>query len=238
MTITDINSYVNFRLNTDTTQFSDANRLLVANRWYHKIVTMILASQDEWDWDDSNATDYPTATTPLVASRRDYTFPASLKILKIKRVDVTYDGTNYYQARPIDVSEFNFGNGNDDKVDQNFDKQSPAYDPKSNSIWLYPRANAADVSAGGLVKIEFLREPAEFTLSDVTTGSKEPGFDEPFHIMIALGMCWDFASAKQLPMKNDIWAELQDYEAKIKQYYGNKQTDREYNIMGDIPNFK
>src|SRR5579872_319914 len=68
------------------------------NTWYHKVVTMILEAQDDWDFDDLNNTDYPVATTPLVANQRDYTFPASLKILKIKRVDISYDSTNWFRA--------------------------------------------------------------------------------------------------------------------------------------------
>ena len=39
------------------------------NQTYHKVVTMILQSQDEWDFDDKNHTDYPILTTDLVVSQ-------------------------------------------------------------------------------------------------------------------------------------------------------------------------
>ena len=65
------------------------------NNWYHKVVTMILASHDEIDWDDVNHADFPVLTTDLVANQQDYSIPASEKVLKIKRVEWTPDGTNW-----------------------------------------------------------------------------------------------------------------------------------------------
>jgi len=192
------------------------------NDWYHKVVTMILAAQDAWDWDDTNKTNYPVATTPLVASQRDYTFPTSLKILKIKRVDVTYDGSTYYKVEPFDSSETGLGLGNDTTVDARFSKTSPFYDLKSTSIWLYPMASAADVTAGGKLRIEFFREPTEFTTSDTTA---EPGFDEPFHRMLSLGASLDYCVRQSLPQKNDLAALLKDYEERLRLYYGRKDQD-------------
>lgn len=193
------------------------------NNWYQKIVTMILASQDEWDFDDLNYSDYPIGTTALVAGQRDYDLPASLKLLRIKRADVTYDGTNWRRVEPLDINEVSFGVGNASLEDDNFAKDKPFYDLKSNTIWLYPRADATDVANGATLRIEFAREVDVFTTSDTT---QEPGIDEPFHEMIALGASFDFASIKTLPNKNDIWTMLQDFEARLKQYYGKKTEDR------------
>lgn len=237
MTISDINSYVSFRASTDTTNYSAANRLISTNRWYHKIVTMILDSQDEWDWDDSNQTDYPIATTNLVASQQDYSFPGSLKILKIKRVEVTYDGTNWRKAEPIDVSEIGFATDTT-SITNNFSTDQPYYDTDSTAIKLYPIPTANRTSG---LKIWFQREPAEFTSAEVTTGTKEPGFDEPFHVMIALGMIYDWCSAKGgsspvlLSLKTDVANELTEYEQRLRRHYGAKQQDRTY-ILGSVYN--
>lgn len=251
MNIGDINTYVSFRANTDTTQYSAANRLISTNRWMHKVWSMILASQDEWDVDDINTTaTYPTATRAL-AARRDYAFStalwqligkeggaagsaAAINPLKIKRVDVSYDGSTYVPVTPIDEAQIDVGLGNDTNTDAAFSRTTPRYDIRDNSLWLYPAPLAADVTAGGKLRITIQREPLEFSSAEVTTGTKEPGFDEAFHVMVALGMIFDWCSAKGgtspvlSALKRDAWTELQDYEVRLKQYYGSKQLDRHY----------
>jgi hypothetical protein len=190
-----------------------------SNIWLQKVFTMILEAQDSWDIDDANRTDYPVATTLLVAGQRDYTFPGSLKILKIKRADITYDGTHYEQMRLKDSLDVDGGLGNTTDDDNRFSKSAPVYDPKANSVWIYPAATAADVTAGAKLRIEFFREPQEFTTASTTT---EPGFDEPFHEMIALGASFNYASTYNLQNKQDLWAQLQDYERRLNEYYSRK----------------
>jgi hypothetical protein len=220
---------------------------------------MILASQDEWDIDDINTTGtYPTATRAM-AARRDYAFSAALwsligkeggsagsnaaiNPLKIKRVDLTYDNSTYYKAEPIDDGQIEIGLGNDANADSYFSKTTPRYDVRDNALWIYPMPSSTDVSNGGKIRLTIIREPLEFSSAEVTTGTKEPGFDEAFHVMIALGMIWDWCSAKGgtspvlTALKKDVQMELQDYEARLKQHYGSKQQDRKYtlnSIYGD-----
>ena len=64
-------------------RLQDFTRLI--NSRYHQVVTMILHSQNSWDYDDINHTDFPILTTNLVANQPDYSLPASEKILKLKR---------------------------------------------------------------------------------------------------------------------------------------------------------
>ena len=229
MNILDINNDISFLTGADTTDYTAAQRLINVNAWYQKVITMILASQDEWDYDDFNKTDYPIVTVALTTNR-DYPMPraftATSKLLKIKRIDVTYDGSTYYKAEPFDSGEMGSGLGNDTNTDARFDKAEPKYDLLYNAIWLYPKASSADVTAGATMRIEFLREPAEFTSAEVTTGTKEPGFDTPFHRIISIGASYDYAMALGLPNTNHLLQLTQDYEARLKQYYGSKDLDR------------
>lgn len=222
MNISDINSFVTFRTGASTTDYSAANRLISTNRWLHKVITMILTAKDSWDFDDLNNTDYASATTNLVANQQDYTFPASLKLIQIKRAEVTYDGSNWQRLTFFDNNDVN--NPTDaTSVGNTFTTSKPYADLDSNSIKLYP-IPTANVTAG--LKIWFSREGNEFTSGEVTTGTKEPGFDEPFHIMIGLGMCYDyFASKPNLRDRAvDTLNELLDYEARLKQFYGSKNN--------------
>lgn len=229
MTIGDILNFVTLQTGVDNTIYTNANRLISCNRWLQKVVQMIMQAQDCWEWDDINQTDYPIATTSLVASQRDYALPASLKILRLRRVDITYDGTNWYRAEPWDSTETGLGLGNDANTDNNFDKTKPYYDITNNSIFVYPMATASDVAAGAKLRIEFQREPIEFTSSDFTTGTKLPPFDAPLHSMLAWGMVYDWSIANNLKqLKADAQGELQELEQRLKWHYGRKNIDRQF----------
>lgn len=234
MTISDINSFVSFRANTNTTDYSAANRLLSTNKWYQKTVSMILSAMDEWDWDDVNNTTYPVGTTSLVSGQRDYSFPDSFKILQVKRVDVTYDGSTWYQAQPVESSLLDMSLGDEATVDTKFQITEPKYDLKGNAVFLYPRPS----DSTGSIRIEYLREPAEFTSAEVTTGTKEPGFDALFHPIIALGMCYDWFVAKgRMDQAELVQAEINDYEARLKQHYGDKDKSTNFQFTAINENY-
>lgn len=229
MTLGDVAATARFLTNADTNSYSDSQLLISINVWYQKVVSMIFESQDDSDFDDQRLTTYPVQTTPMVASQRDYSMPVSERVLKIKRVDVTYDGTNWYRARPLDDATPDFGLGNDTKTDQNFVKEEPRYDVKYNSIWLYPMPTASDVSAGGSVRVEWERNVQVFTTSDYTSvltdSTVVPGFDAPFHPILAYGAAYEYAAAKSLPQLLQITEQLEDWETRLRTAYGRKELD-------------
>jgi len=153
------------------------------NEEIYDLTTDIMLLQDSFDWDDTQKSDYPIATTPLVAGQRDYQFDA-ISFLKLKRVDVTYDGVLWNRAEAFDSAAFGKALGNDDTVDSNFTAEEPKIDPKTFGFWLYPRATAAQVTAGALVRIEFSRGHTEYVFDDT---EKEAPIDRNFHDLIAMG---------------------------------------------------
>lgn len=216
-------------VNADTVSYPDANLLIDINIWYQKIVSMILESMDEQDFDDMRKTDYPIKTTPMMAGQRDYSIPVSEKVLKIKRVDLSYDGVHYYKANPIDDGEVNYGWGNDTDIDANFSQYQPRYDPKYNSLFIYPTG-----VANGVVRVEWERNVTPFTSSDytsvITDSTVVPGFDDPFHPMLAAGPAWEFAVQRQLPQMAQLTTSLQDWELRLRAAYGKKNLDRELSL--------
>ena len=199
------------------------------NTYWNKILTVILKTNDEWDYDDLNKTDFPILTTSTVASQEDYAMPAGA--LKIKRLEISYDGTNWYKAEPFDVTESGVATDTT-SISANFSTSQPFYDMLGNSILLYPIPSSA-VTNG--LKIWIAREPTYFVSTDTT---KEPGFDEPFHDMVAVGASMDFAVAKGLKNKSDLASMYADYESKLKGYYGSKQSDREYILQSTNINYE
>lgn len=208
---------------TDSTKRKKEFTRLVNNR-YHEAVTIWLESQDEWDFDDDNRSDYPVATRSLVAGQRDYQLPTAPDVLKLKRLDVTYDGSNYYKGVPVDSLEFQFAVGNDSDVDGHFDRSNPHYDVKANHIWLYPRANSDDVSAGAQMRAEYYRTVEEFSHTDT---SKEPSLPKSFQTYLSIGAALDYAVSRSLQAKDDLSQLLTQKEQWMRNFAYDQNEDRQ-----------
>lgn len=234
MTISEIDAEVTFNTNANTTTFTAADRLIKYNKYGRQIHSWILSSTDEVDYDDKNNTsDFPILTTNIVANQQDYSMPAEMT--KIKRVEVTYDGTNWVKANPIDIDEITDSTSTNDIAD-NFSEDAPFYDINSNSVFLYP-VPSTNVTAG--IKIWIDRKANPFTSADVSTGTKEPGFDEDFHYLVPLLVTWDYVmfKSKDNGEADRILQLVADGEAKLRKAYGAKQKDRKYAAVSSIVDY-
>lgn len=236
MTLGDIATKARFITNTDTVNWPDAQVLIDINIWYQKVVSMILESMDEADFDDNRRTDYPIVTTPMIANQRDYPLGVNEKVLKIKRVDITFDGSHWYRATPFDSGELSSGIGftpassTDTVLDSNFIQQAPRYDLAYNAIWVYPMPLTVDVANGATIRVEWDRQIQPFVVGDyssvLTDSTVVPGFDDPFHVMLAYGAAFEYATTRQLPQVAQITSKLQEDELRLRQHYGRKDLDR------------
>lgn len=190
------------------------------NETLYELTTDIMLLQDSFDWDDPYKTDFPIATTPLVAGQRDYQFDG-LSFLRLKRVDINY-GSGWVRATPFDSASYveqpGFGSN---AVDVNFLKTAPMYDPKGVGFWLYPLATQADVDAGAQARIEFSRAFDEFEYDDTT---KEPPIDRNFHDLIAMGasLKWPGLPDKQYQKLSQAYAEGR---ARMVMHYSKRNED-------------
>lgn len=223
MTLSDITNRISFLGQTDTNKFSNANRLISINAWYNKIHTMILSSQDEWDFDDSNKTDFPILTANVVASQQDYALPTNA--IRIKRLEITYDNSTWYKAEPFDISERGLATDTT-SISGAFTTSEPKYDLIGRSLLLYPIPTSAITNG---LKIWIDRTVSEFSSSDLTTGTVSPGFDSQWHDILVLGCVYDyFMAIGKLSEADRFKREIQELELKLKSYYGSKQRDRVY----------
>lgn len=218
-------------MTVSSTIYSAVDVAASANRWYQTVVGWILEAHDEWHWDDTNNTTYPIATTALVANQQDYVFPAG--ILKVLRVEVQYTtGGVWEKAEPFHLKER--GRPLDTTtVAADFSTSKPFYEVKYGSVWLYPIPSAA--VTGGL-KIWFKREVSDvFTSADTT---QQPGFDEQFHDILALGAAFDYALAKGVPNIAALRQEIEQKRIDLFKHYSRKQEDRELQLKLDVKNYK
>lgn len=203
------------------------------NETINDIMLEIMKAQDNFDWDDPTRTDFAVATTPLVALQRDYQFDG-LGFLKIKRMDITWDGTKYYRATSFDSTTYEDGLGNDDTVDGQFQLTEPKYDPKQNAFWLYPRATAAQVAAGAKARIEFTRTFDPFVYTDTT---KELPVASPFHELIAIGAALKYVLIKDEAKAANLFGLYQKGLERIGQFYGRRDEDAQLIFNPFIPNY-
>lgn len=247
MLISEIASKARALVNADSSQYTDANLLIDLNKWYQEVGTIILEAQDDADFDDQNNTTYPIYNVPLTTNR-DIPVPQSLNLLALKRVDISYDGTNYYRATAFDNASEQRGMGPlsgdatmDAQVDSRSVKTAPRFDYKFNGLFLYPKATASDVASGANAVIEYYRNVCPFSLVGTDTpattgkvyvgagtlagGTAVPGFESPFHPFLAYGCAYEYAITMNLPQLKAIGEELEKYEQRIRTYYGNKNKD-------------
>jgi hypothetical protein len=233
MQLSEIQSKIYSLTNTDSTSFPNDKMVIDLNIWQNKVVSMILDSQDESDYDDTYGHgDYASGTYPLTINR-DYQIAQSEGVINIKSVSISYDGINYYRATPVDIASLDIANApatattQQATIDQDFVKTSPQYDYKFNSLFIYPKPSQADVDAGGKIYVEWSRNAKEITLSELSTGTKVPSFDTAFHEMLAYGPAYEYALSKQLPIATFCKQQLVESESRLRRQYGSKVKDRQ-----------
>ena len=233
MLLSEIQSKIYSLTGTDSVSYPNANMVIDMNIWQNKVVSIINLAQDESDYDDPNWGDYPMNTTALT-TKRDYYINPTEKVISIKNVNLSYDGVTWYRAEPLDDSEMmdvafppaSYTAANS-TLDSKFTKTNPRYDVKYNAVFVYPKPSAEDVSAGGLIKIEWSREPDLITVAQLVTGTKIPGFDTTFHPILAYGPAYEYLYAKKQYAASDrAKVELDIFNSLLEKQYGSKQKDR------------
>lgn len=183
------------------------------NRGMDRGVQLIERADGRWQWDDTNQTDYPIATTNLVSGQRDYTFATSH--IEIIKVEIKDESGNWTYLTPIDIKDQTY------PLEETYedDAQPRFYDKLANSLFLYPSPNYN--STNGL-KIFYKRGPSYFTTSDTT---KTPGLNPLFNVYPAIYACRDYAVEQRLTVAGDMQALLGQMESDMIDSYARRGLD-------------
>lgn len=178
-----------------------------ANEWHKKAMHYALMAFDGHEADDPGYTTLPSGTF-TGTTNRDYSLDSTYKMLKVKLLNVSYDGTNYVAASPIDSRDLIDKTlaVKDTAIDGNFTQTAPKYDLIANGFKLYPKFSSAQVTAGAKVYIEFFRAPRDFATSG--TDSYEPGIDLQFHRLISLGPSYEYAKLFKKDLVGDLAVDI------------------------------
>jgi hypothetical protein len=188
------------------------------NRWYQKVSIRIWKSAKDWEYDDSNATDLPIATTTLVDGQQDYSLPTTA--LGINRIEVLDNIGNGVKLKPID--QFDLPNIALEEYMKS-DGLPRHYDLIGNSVFLYPKPDSGSVTLVSGLKIYLTREVSEFVSSDTT---KEPGFAEPFHGILSMGVSYDYLMKNGETQKSQTTRqENEQLMQEMEDFYAGRHAD-------------
>lgn len=233
MTIADINSEARMLVDADTVSYAAADLLRRVNIAYEEVVGLILGVDGKWQFDDTNYTNFPIATTTLVASQQDYTFNSAH--LEIEGVSVLDNTGIWHKLTPIDDKD---DIGIDPAEFLKDDGMPIYYDKQGRSLLLYPAPATGRVTLAAGLKVFFKRTADLFTSAQVTTGTKEPGFASPFHVILAYKAALPYAQSykpQRVPM---IINEINRLEKEIVKHYGRREQDRRKQMTMSGINFR
>lgn len=226
MTYTEILAEARRLVKANSTSYPTSEITPSANRALDRSVSLIRDSQGRWQWDDSNNTDFPIATTSISDDVGDYELDPTH--YSIERVEVKDAAGSWTRLLPFDqrdvegsLTEFLDDGG----VPQYYDKLG-------NSIILYPTPNYSQAAS---IKVYYQRGPSYFTTSDTT---KTPGFNPLFHELIPLWAAYDYAFINQMEVKDDLLARIGSMEEQLKDYYALRDRDEHVRLTALKQNFK
>jgi hypothetical protein len=172
----------------------------------------IYNSTGSWQYDDSNNTDLPQATTDLVSGTNRYALPSDA--LTVNRIEIKDQNGRWVKLKVFDKNKNESAIG-----DLETESGTPThYFLINGTIELLPVINYS--STGG-IKVFFERAGIDFTYDDTI---QNPGFSSPFHYLVPLGMSIEWLKTKQ-PNSPSLQEYKIDYE-KGKQSLSDFYSER------------
>ena len=208
-------SDVDFLCGTNATSYPTIDKIRNINQAYHDVTRLIWNVADNWEYDDTNKSDLPIATTPLVHGQQDYELPSTAQ--RITRAEALDKNSNYQLLKPLDKQDINIA------LDEfkETDGMPRYYDLIGDSVFLYPAPSTANVVTAAGLKLHFDRNITEFS---VTASTEVPGFATQFHRLLSYGAALDFEGDVN---KRTILVQRKDaLEQGLKAFYGKRH--REY----------
>lgn len=230
MTPAKIADYVRWKTRTNTTTFTNADMLAVANVVKDRLALEVLdADEDYWL--------VPTYLD-LVADQREYPLHSDI-LSRIKRVEAKLDGSDYIIVKEFDITSHADPISTESNITYNFgnNEGEAYYDIMRKAIWIYS-GTITDVTDG--LRIWLNTFPADLTsMASTTELSEDPtttthGFPRELHMVLAKGIVieWKESKEKPIPLTESELAyddEVQKAVAKLKR----ASLDRE--VIGLVP---
>ena len=191
----------------------------IVNNLYMRATGVIISADGNWNWDDSNQDDRPTATANLVSGQSDYqVFSAapttSQDWLEVIEVNVANSGGDFYRLKHRNKKYFSQPKTERDKTSG----QPLSFYFNGVSIFLDAEP---DYSYTNGLEIQFNRAPLLFTVADTT---KRPGFSSHLHEYFVTGVkqWWLKNKVKDYGGSDRAKNEMLEMEKEMQKFYGNR----------------
>lgn len=191
---------------TDSTTFTDAEILNLANPYKDEIASQIVLRNEDYFG--------MLFSRDLVAGRREYALPDEI-LNSIKYVEAYLDGTNLVHMDEFDINSYKRPTSESNIIEQ-FSSLSPKYDLFRRSLWLYTGDAIIDVVAG--LRLWAIIFPADITnLASTVDMSVDPsttthGFPRQFHELLARRVSIGYKSSLPKPRKLSALEALYDVD--------------------------
>ena len=228
-------TYIRYKTRTNTITFTDVEMLLLVHFRQDELARKLMNSLSEDE--DIFLTPH---TADLVASttQRDYGFPQDI-LSRIKRVEITFDGTTWVRAMPMDISEYPFTH-DEDTITNNFsnDEGSVKYDIQRKSIFIY---SGTIVAVTGGLKLWCFNYPTLITdLTDNTNEIEDDpdtthhGFPRELHELLARGVSIDYKESREKPIPLTEREQKYEYDV-LRAIETLKHGDQNREIIAQLP---
>jgi hypothetical protein len=195
-------------ISSDATLLAQFKGLL--NVAYKKVAMYALLASRQWQWDDSNYSDFPRGVGNLVNGQRDYQMPVAFTsadastLWRLLGVSVLDTSGNEVKLQHTDVDEATL------RRTYTTAGTPIYYHAIGNNIKMYPAPATGNVTLTNGLIVYFERTPD--TLSDNTD---VPGLPDVFHRMISLEACMDYAGSRGLPNAAYMQNKLVELKAQL-----------------------
>src|SRR3990167_997231 len=223
MTINDIQAEIRSLTDSDSTSYTNADLLRRINAAYEQIVALIILADGKWQFDDSSYTTFPIGTYTLVNSQSKYSF--NDKFLQLEEVQIMNVDGKYEIIKPIDQKQADEYQPLSEQYST--DGKPFLYDKVADDTKeLFPATeNGVSVTLAAGLKIKFKRTADLYTSAQVTTGTKEPGFASPFHIILAYMAALPYAQSYKPNRVPLLEKKIDDMKKELIKHYGRRSRD-------------
>jgi hypothetical protein len=230
MTPEELAAYVRFKTKTNSTVFTDADILTVANVVKNRLVDRALES-------DEDLFEVPTYMS-LVANQREYPLISSL-LSRINRVEALLDGTNWLKLDEFSLTEYKFPISSEALITERFSNEEglAKFDIMRNAIWIYS-GTITSVTDG--LKIWLNTRPANIvSMAGTTDMSVDPsttthGIPAGLHNVLATGIIIEYKESQEKPIP--LTEMEQNYKDDVEKALQNlKKANYDREIFASIP---
>lgn len=195
MIYTKFATLVRYYTKTNSTTFTDADILVLANIFKDDIAGLISKEVGE---------DYfgLRFERDLLAGQREYDLPAEL-MSRMKYLNAKLDGTNWVRLTETDLSEYG-GTLDEATIEAKYADKDPQFDLWDNGIFILSANAIIDVTDG--LKLWAIIFPSDFanltSIEDMSTNPDEysHGFPRQFHELLARRVSIAYKSSKDRPI--------------------------------------